>query len=383
MKSFKVLMVTCTASMTGQFNMNNLRLLKDMGASVHVACNFREGNTFTDAECDDLRRTLSGMDIRYHQVDFTRRGLSMQHKKSYDQLLRICSNERFDFIHCHTPTAAAVARLVARKTGTKILYTAHGFHFFTGAPLKNWLFFFPIERYLSKYTDAIVTINREDFGRAKHLLKAGNVFYIPGIGIDISSYRISADEKMNIRQRIRNTLGLSKSDTALLNVGELINRKDQETIIRALSLIKDPRIVLLLCGQGPEEEHLRQKARELGVEDRVRMLGFRDDIMDLHKAADIFVFSSRQEGLPVALMEAIADRMPVITTEIRGNTDLVRSRDFTYRPGDYKTLAELIKLASKDYPGTIIRENSARLKHFDINNVEQKMRQIYEYMAEL
>ena len=208
-----------------------------------------------------------------------------------------------------------------KNTNTRILYTAHGFHFFKGAPIWNWIIYYPIEKWLSKYTDTLITINKEDFNYAQKFY-SNEVCLIDGVGIDIKKY---SNRKINISKK-RKELHLKDSDIILLSVGELIKRKNHKIVIEAISKIKNPNIKYLICGSGKLEYELQTLVKKLNLEQQVFLLGFRNDIFEICSISDIFIFPSLQEGLPVALMESMACCLPVIASNIRGNRDLIHER---------------------------------------------------------
>ncbi len=261
-----------------------------------------------------------------HFIDtpFSRTPLSIDNVKAYFILKNVILNNNFQIIHCHTPVGGAITRLIVRKiknTNTRILYTAHGFHFFKGAPIWNWIIYYPIEKWLSKYTDTLITINKEDFNYAQKFY-SNEVCLIDGVGIDIKKY---SNRKINISKK-RKELHLKDSDIILLSVGELIKRKNHKIVIEAISKIKNPNIKYLICGSGKLEYELQTLVKKLNLEQQVFLLGFRNDIFEICSISDIFIFPSLQEGLPVALMESMACCLPVIASNIRGNRDLIHER---------------------------------------------------------
>ena len=243
--------------------------------------------------------------------------------------------ENFSLLHCHTPVGAALARMVAapyRKQGLKVLYTAHGFHFYKGAPLKYWMMFYPVERFLANKTDVLITINEEDFERAKRFCKhkKTKVQYLPGVGVDIrywSGADLHPGEREDIRKSIREELGVDGTEQLLLSVGELIPRKNHEVVIRALAEEKKKGATnfrYFICGQGDLKEHLQNLIDTLELSKEVTLLGYRKDIRNLLYGADLFVFPSKQEGMPVALLEAAAAGVTVKAYPIRGNREIIR-----------------------------------------------------------
>ena len=247
-------------------------------------------------------------------IDFARSPFSKQTLVAYRELRRLFAEERFDLVHTHTPVGGVLTRLAARdarKAGTRVVYTAHGFHFYKGAPLANWLLWYPVERFMSRFTDVLITINHEDYERAKGFAHC-RVEYVPGVGVDLS--RFAAVKCAGAK---REELGLAPGDFALLSVGDLIPRKNQAAIVRALPLLS-ANTKLIVCGEGPERENLLSLAGQLGVSDRLALLGFRDDMAEIMHACDCLVFPSVHEGLPVSVMEAMASGLPVVASPIRG-----------------------------------------------------------------
>lgn len=257
----------------------------------------------------------------FYDVPFARSPFDSSNLRALKELKRLLDETHYDIIHCHTPMGAVIARLAAKKSrrlGTKVIYTAHGFHFYHGAPLKNWMLYYPVERFLAGWTDVIITMNRED-EQAAHRFPCPRIEYVPGVGVDLKRF-----SRHQPREAVRAALGIAPDAVFILSVGELIARKNYDVAIDALSAL-DPRLKVDFCiaGIGDKEDELRQHIRDKGLAGKVRLLGFRDDIPDLLHAADVFFFPSLQEGLPVAVMEAMACGLPIVCSRIRGNTDLI------------------------------------------------------------
>lgn len=316
----KALLVTTVSGFVPQFEMNNVHILQEMGYEVHYAANYNMPSYGND------NHRLDGTGIIRHQIDFVRSPFDPSNIKIYRQLCRLMKEESFSLVHCHTPMGGVMARLAAHSTHTgPVIYTAHGFHFFTGAPLINWLFYYPMERFLSRFTLQQLCINQEDYKRAKHCFHARYVDYIPGAGIDLNRIPEYSEEKN--RQK-RKELGLADDAIFLLSSGELIKRKNHETILRALAKLKQegrlsPSIRYVICGHGKLDEYLKSLAKELSLDHVVIFAGYRKDILDLCQACDLYVFPSYQEGLPMGLLEAMACGCPVLCSDIRGNQDLM------------------------------------------------------------
>lgn len=286
-----------------KFHIPYLKWFKERGWETWVAAK----NDYPDGVCE-----IPYCD-HFVNTDFARSPFSKQTFVAYGQLRDLFSREYFDIVHTHTPVGSVLTRLAARdarKGGTRVIYTAHGFHFYKGAPLANWLLWYPSERVMSRFTDVLITINNEDYERAKRFAHC-RVEYVPGVGVDLSRFAA-----VKCRDAKRAELGLAAGDFAVLSVGDLIPRKNQAAIVRALPLLPES-VRLVVCGEGPERENLLALADLLGVAGRVSLLGFRDDVADIMAACDCLVFPSVHEGLPVSVMEAMAAGLPVVASPIR------------------------------------------------------------------
>ena len=289
--------------------------------------------------------------------------------------------EKFDVIHCHTPIGGVLGRLLGKVCGVKIIYTAHGFHFFKGVSKKNWLFYYPIEYLLSKYTDTLITINEEDFNLAKLKFKAKNIFKINGVGLDTQKFYIENFDKKSYREK----LGLNEEDFVILSVGELSDRKNHIIGIKAIQKLKNeyPEISFkyLIVGNGVNLEKYQEYIKQNNLENNVKLLGRRSDIVELNMISDIFLFPSLQEGLPVALMEAIASGKSIVCSNIRGNEDLIENgkNGFLYNNPSINELKEKIKifLFNRELNKKYEEYNLKFIKKFDIKEIEKSMRNIY------
>ena len=289
-------MLASVASMIDQFNMPNIRLLQNMGYQVHVACNFKEGNTCDEARLRKLKQQLQKRQVIIHQWDCPRtidvRGKSIKNcRRAFRQLMVLTAAYPFAWIHCHSPVGGALARLAAKKRGIRVIYTAHGFHFYKGAPVKNWLLYYPAEKALARWTDALITVNKEDYRFAKRHLKAGRIFYIPGIGI-----KSAVECKASARNECRRKYHIPQDAVLLLSVGELSRRKNHQLVIKALAELGRTDICYVICGQGALKHRLMRQAEALGISRQIRMPGFVEHVGDFYQAADLFVFPS----LPVS-----------------------------------------------------------------------------------
>lgn len=375
-----MLMLASVASMIQQFNMRNIRILLDLGYEVHVACNFITGSTISQKRTEQLKEELTALGVVCHQIDFDRNVKNLPAvKRAYGQVKAILEQENFSFLHCHSPIGGVIGRLAGRACGVKVIYTAHGFHFFKGASVVNWMLFYPIERWLSRYTHILLTMNKEDTKRAKTFSSHSNM-YIPGIGINLARFAYTPEERKELRKKY----GYGEDETVLLSVGELSVRKNHEVILQALSAWKGGKIRYLIAGIGSLKEQLQKKVIQLGLEDVVDLLGYCEATEELYACADIFVFPSLQEGLPVALMEAMAAGLPVVVSDIRGNVDLVTQKQGGYLCGtkDIHAFAEAISYLSSHVEERIRmgKVNRKIIQGFSDEVVDKKMKSIYENM---
>lgn len=358
-----------------QFHIPYLKMLQEMGWETAVAAR----NDYENPE--DCRIPYCDA---YYDIPFERTPWKLGNVKSFWMLKKVIDEGGYDLIHCHTPVGALLARLAAakaRKRGTKVMYTAHGFHFFTGAPLRNWLLFFPAEWLLAPMTDVLLTINQEDYRRAKKCIRTKRIEYVPGVGICTDKFR---SEPVDCPRK-RLELGYGEQDFLLLTVAEMTMNKNHATILRALELLKnDPgfeSMHYLICGRGDMREKLEAEVRRLGLEDHVNFLGYRDDAPALYRCCDLFVFMPFREGLSVALMEAMSSRMPIVCTKIRGNTDLIEDGvSGIFSENNPKALAEAIRrlYGDPDLRESLGRAAAEQVLRFDEKAVHARMREIYQ-----
>lgn len=317
----RVLMLASVASMIDQFNMPNIALLQKLGYEVDVACNFIEGNTCSDERVAELKQKLQDMHVRCYQIDFARNIKHMgQNMRALRQVESLMKQNRYAFCHCHSPIGGVVARIAGHRTKTKVIYTAHGFHFYQGAPVMNWLVYYPVEKMLSRWTDVLITINHEDYKLAKKKFKMKKLTYVPGIGIDTQRESLSQKEK----EEKRKELGIPQDAFLITNAAEFTPNKNQKTVIEAIEQLHNPNIYFVMCGIGQKKAELEQYVKEHGLEEHIRFVGFRNDLHEILQTSDCFVLSSFREGLSVALMEAMAEGLPVVCSRIRGNVDLIK-----------------------------------------------------------
>ena len=358
-----------------QFHVPYLRMLQDMGWHTEVAAK----NDYEDPrDC-----VIPGCDA-YHDIPFERMPWNPRNITAYRMLKNLIRENRYAVIHCHTPVGAMVTRLAAapfRKQGVKVIYTAHGFHFFRGAPLLNWLLYYPAEWLLGPVTDVLVTINQEDYGFAQKHIHAKKVCYIPGVGVDRQKFYPDPV----LRQEKRRELGFDQGDFLILTVAEMTKNKNHETVLKALALLKGSRdfakLHYLIVGRGTERERLEALTQSLGIQSQVHFLGYRSDAAELYRAADLFAFMSFREGLSLALMEAMSSGLPGVCARIRGNTDLVEDGvSGLFSENTPEALAAAITRLRED-PALMEKISAGareKTEGFDSLLVQEKMKKLYE-----
>lgn len=377
-KMKRVIMIASVPSMIGQFNMGNIRLLQELGYQVDVACDFRDRSVWTEERTEKLIKELKESGAGICQVDFSRSVWRLnRHIRAWRQLRKILTEKKYEFLHCHTPIAGVLGRIAGHQEQVKVIYTAHGFHFYQGAPLKNWLLYYPVEKYLSVWTDVLITINKEDYERAVNRFKAKKTEYVPGIGIDLK--RI--EEIKSDRTVKRAELNIPENKVLLLSVGELNKNKNHKIVIESLVKSGIENICYIICGQGKLEDELKLLITKNNFQERVKLLGFRRDVVELCQASDIFVFPSRREGLPVALMEAMACGLPAICSDIRGSRELIQdgTGGYVVRRNTSREYTRMIKqlVLDTDFRKKAGRHNKKAVENYSLDVVAKLMKTIY------
>ena len=374
MKKKVLFVATVVKTHIMEFHIPYLKMFQDMGWETAVAAK---------NDYEDPRDCVIPCCDTYYDIPFERMPWKSRNIRAYRQLRQILEREHFDLIHCHTPVGAMVARLAARdarRQGTKVIYTAHGFHFFRGAPLLNWILFYPPEWLLGHLTDVLVTINREDYAFARKHIHAKRIEYVPGVGIDIDRFSAPSGDPLEKRRE----LGFDEADLLLLTVAEMTRNKNHSTVLKALALLKEEpefhNMHYLICGRGQQQAALEQEAQELGIRDHVVFLGYRQDVPQLCRCSDIFCFMSFREGLSVALMEAMYCGLPAVCSRIRGNTDLIEDQhNGLFAENRPEAVAQAIRMLCRD-PGLrrqLGQEAARTVERFSAPNVQKEMKSIY------
>ena len=376
----KALMLASVASMIDQFNIPNIEILQSLGYEVDVVANFEEPGTITIERANDLKKKLAGMNANVTHVAIPRTLNPKAIFTAYRSVKRIINKGNYDLIHCHSPIGGAICRLAAikaRRKGTKVIYTAHGFHFYDGAPKKNWIVYYPVERVLSWVTDVLITINNEDFNRSKKEFHVKNVVKVPGVGVNTQKFR---ECDVNTREK-RKLLGIPNDSFVLLSVGELQDRKNHRIVIEALHKINNSNIVYLVVGKGELENEYKKIIKDYHLEKNIMLLGFRSDIDELCKISDCFVHPSIREGLGIAPLEGMAAGLPLISAYINGIKDYTKD-GISGCCIDPCSVTDTVNAIEKMYGDSSFRNqcgknNIDKAKEYDQNRTNEVMLNLY------
>lgn len=325
-----------------------------------------------------------GIEIGYfdnqYDLPINRNPFSLMNLRALRQLRKICKINDYDLIHCHTPVGGVLGRLcVSPNSKTKIIYTAHGFHFFKGAKKLNWLLFYPIEKMLAKRTDAIVTINQEDFDLATRKFNVP-VYKINGVGVNLKRFvPVSMEEKLKIRRENN----FSDDAFILVYCAQFIPRKNHLFLINQAIELKKTIQNLMLCfvGTGADESKIKYFCEAKGITDYVRFMGYRTDVQKLYAMSDILVSSSLQEGFGINLVEGMACALPIVCSDVRGHRDIleIANNNFLFNFDDNSFANSIILLSqNKQIYKEVSEENIDNAKLFSIENSIQQMSEIYE-----
>ncbi|WP_319470153.1 glycosyltransferase family 4 protein [uncultured Trichococcus sp.] len=367
-----ILYVSTISGTINLFLVPHITRLMDQGHTVSIACRVD----------DPIHPELSARGVKVYPIAFQRSPFDKRNLQAYRELNRVLDEEdRFDWVHTHTPVASALVRLACRdRQDVKVLYTAHGFHFFKGAARENWLTYYPVEKALSHYTDVLITMNSEDYACAADEFSAGCIVNVHGVGVDLSRFMLQTESE---KEHLRREYGFRPDDFILVYAAALNNRKHQTVLIEAMAELTKvvPKAKLLLIGKGPNEVGYRALINLLKLENHVHLMGYRKDVPQLMQLADVAVSSSNQEGLPVNVMEAMAIGLPLVVSACRGNRDLVEDgrNGFLIREDDPAMYAE--KLATLYFDEklreSMKQESAAMIQDYAVENVLREMDGIY------
>lgn len=380
----KILIITTISGFLDKFEKENVKILQELGYEVHYAANTDEQIYLYD------ETELTEMGVFIHHIDITKSPYCfLENCKALTQITDIIRKEQISVIHCHTPVGGVLGRLAGRrcrKQGVKVIYTAHGFHFYKGAPIPGRWVYHTVEKWMAYFTDILIVINEEDYKNAKkfHIKKGGSLYRIPGVGLDMEQFQPLSDTE---RTQGRKQLGLQEDDFFLLSVGELNQNKNQHAVLIALDQIRKSgrsitNIRYGICGDGVYREKMNTWIRELHLEDVAVMYGYCNPIRTILGCADALIFPSRREGLGMAALEALAMGIPVIAADNRGTREYMQhgKNGYVCKWDDVDSYADQIeRMRSIDH---IQREEMKKycrqsVERFEKQHTNVIMREIY------
>lgn len=368
----KVLFVATVTRHINAFHIPYLKWFKEQGYEVHVASNGNEKIEYCD---------------KHFNLPFERFPLKVNNIKTYKELKKIIDDNNYEIIHCHTPVGGVLARLAARKArkkGTRVIYTAHGFHFYKGAPIHNWLIFYPIEKVMAHYTDCLITICKEDYENAKRKkFKVNEIKHIDGIGVDTKRFSEEVTEEQ--KRKLKDKLGINKKDIVFSYVAELSKRKNQILLIESIEKLRAeiPDVKLLLVGDGGLLEEYRRIIKDKNLEKNVLLLGKRKDINEILSITDIYLASSIEEGLGLNVIEAMYKKVPVIATNNRGHRELIINQKtgiLLKKNTSSEMFNEILKLISysDEEKRKIVDSARQNIEKYLLKNEFKQMEKIYK-----
>lgn len=368
--SKKVLLTATVQSHIAQFHKPLAKMLHDNGYEVYVAArdNLVEKNGLKIDFADKV-----------FDVPFERSPISPKNLKAYKKVKNIINNGDYDFIHTNTPAASVFTRLAARearKKGTTVIYTAHGFHFYNGAPKKNWLLYYPIEKFCARFTDKLITITEEDYVLSTNKFKT-NTYHIHGVGANSSKFFVLSDEE---KTQVREELGISNDVRVVVNVGELLPNKNQRTAILAMKKVINnyPKAKLFIAGNGPELDNLINLVKENDLENNVEFLGYTLELNKYNNIAECSVACSFREGLPLNVMEAMLCKNAVVVSNNRGHRELVEdgTTGFIVEVTDIDAFADRI-IKVLDNPSVYAKSALEKAQLFTDKSVYNELEKVY------
>ena len=312
----KILLVATVQSHICQFHKPLVKMLHAHGCEVHVAAR----NNLAEKNGLKLDFAEKVFDVPFERSPFHKKNLA-----AYRQLKAIIDGGDYDVVHTNTPVGGIVGRLAARnarKKGCQVFYTAHGFHFFKGGPVKSWLIYYPIEKFMCRYTDELITISEEDYQLATKRFPV-SVSHIHGIGANSAKYSVPTESEI---AALRQELGIGLDRKVVICTGELNTNKNQITAIRAMKQVVEqiPEALLLLAGNGPTHEQLQAAINDLSLQDHVVLLGYRTDLERYVKASDLVLSCSKREGMPLNIIEGMLCGKPPVASINRGHKELIQ-----------------------------------------------------------
>ena len=346
---------------------------------------FKKQGWQVDAAASDISKYENILKLHDHcfDINFCRNPLKLkQLYQSLKQIRTLLKEQQYDVVHVHTPIAAFLTRLAAIGIKeTNIFYTAHGFHYINTNPKWKNALFYLAEKLAGYKTDHLFVINQDDYKFAveKKILPENKITLIHGIGVDLTRYQMNEQARVDIRKQLQ----LSDDCFMLLQIAELNNNKNHIIVLQALSLFKqmysDADIRYVVVGEGVFKETLQQQANTLGLSNIVQFLGRRSDVPNLLSACDALSLSSKREGLPRCMLEAMCVKKPIVASKIRGCTDLLSSGGGVLV--EYNNVEQWTKAIEKLYLHPEQRNEMGKIGYQVINNYYQQQKVVDAVLA--
>lgn len=363
----KALIIATVGGFLSKFEMNNVKLLQELGYEVHYASNLN--NRIYEFEEQELERK----GVILHHVDICKSPFHIVRLiKAIGHIKKLIAAEGIALIHCHTPVGGVLGRAAARSGDRKpyVIYTAHGFHFYKGAPLQNWLLYYPVEYILSRYTDCLITINREDYARSKKM-QCKKCVQIPGVGLDDTVFRPTASAG-----------GKNEREFRIVSVGELNENKNHEIVIKTIAALNDPDITYYIYGRGPKKEYLEELIEKAHLTQQVRLCGYHTHIEEKLAEADCFIFPSKREGFGMAALEAMACNVPIIVADNRGTREYAVDGEnaiVCHANNEQEFRNAVLRIKNKKALRDKLAQNALiTVQNFTLDKNEKVMRLVYE-----
>ena len=371
----KVLFIATVYSHLASFHIPFMEMLQGMGYEVHAAACSSSGR----------REEVEKIGVTCWEIPFARSPYSPANLQAFLRLRDLLKEHHFDLIHVHTPVAAFLGRYLAKKTNQgSVLYTAHGFHFYEGAPLRHWLLYYSAEKLAVKWTDGLIVMNQEDFEAAQKRLgfrEGHNLFFVHGVGVPVIDYSY-VNRDVQRTPSVRSELGINSEDVVVACIGELNPNKNQSLLLDAWKRVTDKRsnVHLLIIGDGAYRQKLERQNFEQNIRN-VHLLGYRNDVPYILQETDILAHVSKREGLPKVILEAMAASKPIVATGVRGNRDLIEHgrNGFLVPLGDVGELeSALLRLIdNEELRKSFGLKSSEKIRDYSLDNVLLEMKEIY------
>lgn len=322
---------------------------------------------------------MSVIPCKTEQIDINSNPLKPTNLKAYRQLLQIIDRHNIEALMCSTPIGGMLGRLAAKaKRISPVIYAAHGFLFFKGAPFINRTVYRFQEELMARWTDVLININEEDYHAAENFKLRGmkKHYLIHGAGVKVGQH-VQID-----RAAKRKELDVPEDAVVIVSAGFLNPNKNNRVVIEALAKLKDSRYCYLLCGDGELKDELVSLSNQLGVENQVKFLGYRTDMMEIMAASDIFVMPSFREGVPRALLEAMDLGLPCVGSNTRGIRELIGENGeggYVCDPRSPEDFAVSLKKIIDDKHGkfAMINRNQSIVNQYSEETVRGELIRIY------